>query len=467
MTERHVHNPLQNSLQNPLVSEFLDSVCREVRAKEMHADIREELLGHLEDRVEQLVEAEGKSEKEAIAEAIKQMGNPVEIGESLHKVHRPKTDWGLLLLVGAIVIIAIVSLLLLHRTLLDSKWGNNLATVKAIIATIAIAIMFSIAFLNYRRLLHLSSLVYMLTVGLMFASLMFGPEVNGMKGWLFIGRIISFNVKDMIPYLLIIAAAGMIHRQKSLGSGKSFPADKKPVAEMMILFKELALFVLVPGFFFLEVYSLVPLLIYAMGLTILLAASGRFKLILALTGSLAVLTVKLVWFHDGRFRYIGERLTSFLYHDTDAGYATKQSINAISSAGLWGKGWGIPSESLALPYFYSEMLFPYLIHSLGWVFGAAIVSVVLLFVTRMIKTGMKLRDEYAKLLTIGLTGLFGVQFVWNFVMCLGFLPIMGFSLPLINLTSLSLFEFAVVGLLLSIFRRKDMMSSSLQGEQAV
>ncbi len=224
---------------------------------------------------------------------------------------------------------------------------------------------------------------------------------------------------------------------------------------------------LVPGFFFLAAHSFAPMLIYAMGLTILLAVSGRFKLILALAGSMMLLTVNLLWFHDGRFSYIGGRLTSFLHHDTIGGHATKLSIDAISSAGLWGKGWGIPLADLNFYEFSSEMLFPYLIQNLGWVFGAAIVSVMLLFVARMIKTGLKLRDDYAKLLTIGLAGLFGIQFVWNFVMCLGLLPIMGFALPLISWGSLSLVEFAAVGLLLSIFRRKDMMPSSLQGEQAV
>ncbi len=470
MTERHIHNPLQNSLQNPLVSEFLDRVCREVKAKEMHNDIREELLGHLDDRVEQLVEVEGKSEKEAIAEAIKQMGNPVAIGEGLHKVHRPKIDWGLLLLVGAMVVISIVSLLLLNSTYLDYKWGNHLVMIKARNGIAAIAMMFAIAFLNYRRLLRLSSALYMLTVGLMLASLVFGTQVNGMNGWIRIyglGTFFAFNVSEIVPYLLIIAASGMLYRHKGLGGDKSMRGDKKAVTGKTAFVKELALFVIVPGFFFLAAHSFVPLLFYAMGLTILLTISGRFKLILALAGSLAMVTVNLLWFQGGRFSYIGSRLTSFLHHDTDAGYATKQSINAISSAGLWGKGWGIPSANLTLPEFSSEMLFSYLIQNLGWVFGAVIISVVLLFVVRMIKIGLRLRDEYAKLLTIGLTGLFGVQFVWNFVMCLGFLPIMGFSLPLINWNSISLLEFAAVGLLLSIFRRKDMMPSNLQGEQAV
>ncbi len=190
---------MDRNLQNPLISEFLDGVCREVKAKEMHNDIREELLGHLDDRIEQLVEVEGKSEEEAIGEAIKQMGNPVAIGEGLHKVHRPKTDWGLLLLVGAMVVIAIVSLLMLQHTYLDTyKWKSYPVAGRIIIGAMGISIMFALAFLNYRRLMRLSSALYMLTVGLMLASLVNGAEINGMKGWLRIdgfGTIFAFNVR--------------------------------------------------------------------------------------------------------------------------------------------------------------------------------------------------------------------------------------------------------------------------------
>ncbi|MHA7965246.1 FtsW/RodA/SpoVE family cell cycle protein [Paenibacillus sp. CAU 1782] len=450
MTERH--------LQNPLVVQFLDDVCFEIKAKEMHDDIREELLGHLDDRIEQLVETDGKSEEEAVREAIKQMGSPSVIGEGLHAVHRPKTDWGLLLLVGAMVVIAIVSLLTLKLSYADYRWPFPIVT-KAIIGTAGIVTMLTLALLNYRKLLRLSTALYILTIGLMFTGSVFGMEMNGSREWIIVGSV-GFNVNAMAPYFLIIAAAGMLYRQKN------HHKVKKLTAEMMLLLKELVLFVLLPGFFFASAPSLASMLIYALGLTVLLAASGRFKLILAMGGSLAVLTVNLLWFQDGRFMYIGSRLTSFLRLDTDAGYATKQSIEAITSAGMWGEGWGIPSANITVPYFSSEMLFPYLVQSLGWVFGAAIIVIVLLFTARIIKTGMRLQDGYAKLLTIGLAGLFGVQFAWNIVMCLGLLPIMGFSLPLISWSPISLVEFAALGLLLSIFRRKDMMPTTLHREPA-
>jgi cell division protein FtsW (lipid II flippase) len=455
MMERHLHNPLQHSLQNPLVSEFLDRVCHEVRAKEMHTDIREELLGHLADRVEHLVDVEGKNQEEAIAEAIKQMGNPAAIGEGLHKVHRPKTDWGLLLLVGTMVIIAVVSLFTLSASYADHPLGDLLFpfATRIISGAAGISAMLVIAFINYRKLIRFSFTLYILTIGLMFISLLFGAQIHGSREWIAVGPI-GFNVIAAAPYLLIIAAAGMLYHPKSI------LGIKKPISGKMILLKELVLLVLVPVFFFSIAPSLGQLLIYSLGLAILLAVSGRLKLLFAAVGSMCMLTLIVLWSTGGRLMYARARLTHFLQPDSDAGIPTKQSIDAISSAGMWGKGWGIPTESLNLRNISSEMLFPYLVQCLGWVFGAALVVIVLLFVGRMISLGRLLRDGYAKMLTIGLAGLFGVKFVWNIVMCLGLLPIMGFELPLMNWSSISIIEFGAVGLLLSIYRRKDMIPSA-------
>ena len=52
---------------------FWDHVCKQVRTRQMHPEIREELLGHIEDRAELLM-LEGHPEEFAVQEAVKQMG---------------------------------------------------------------------------------------------------------------------------------------------------------------------------------------------------------------------------------------------------------------------------------------------------------------------------------------------------------------------------------------------------------
>ncbi|MDH6671357.1 permease prefix domain 1-containing protein [Paenibacillus glucanolyticus] len=47
-----------------IVRQFLDRVCKQVRTRQMHIEIREELLSHIEDRVEFLMR-EGNTEEQA------------------------------------------------------------------------------------------------------------------------------------------------------------------------------------------------------------------------------------------------------------------------------------------------------------------------------------------------------------------------------------------------------------------
>ncbi|MGV2805144.1 FtsW/RodA/SpoVE family cell cycle protein, partial [Clostridium perfringens] len=66
-----------------VVQDFLTRVCRQVGARAMHPEIREELLGHIEERTELLM-LEGNAEEPAVQEAVKQMGDPGDIGKNLH-----------------------------------------------------------------------------------------------------------------------------------------------------------------------------------------------------------------------------------------------------------------------------------------------------------------------------------------------------------------------------------------------
>ena len=53
------------SIDNKMVDEYVNNVCGLVKNKKVHENIKEELLSHIEEIVEEDV-ADGKSEEEAI-----------------------------------------------------------------------------------------------------------------------------------------------------------------------------------------------------------------------------------------------------------------------------------------------------------------------------------------------------------------------------------------------------------------
>ena len=84
------------------IREFLENVCEQIKYKPIRNEISEELKDHIEENMEAYV-LEGVQEKEAEEKAIEQMGNAEEIGKKLNKIHRPKLDWKLLIIVIAVL----------------------------------------------------------------------------------------------------------------------------------------------------------------------------------------------------------------------------------------------------------------------------------------------------------------------------------------------------------------------------
>ena len=97
------------SIDNKMVDEYVNNVCGLVKNKKVHENIKEELLSHIEEIIEEAV-ADGKSEEEAINCALLQMGSFDIVGSSLNKVHKAAPDWILLLMTSVFIIFGIFTL---------------------------------------------------------------------------------------------------------------------------------------------------------------------------------------------------------------------------------------------------------------------------------------------------------------------------------------------------------------------
>ena len=87
--------------------EFLNNVCEQIKYKPIRNSISEELENHIEESKENYIE-EGMQEKEAEEKVIAQMGNAEIIGKELNKIHRPRLDWKLLIILVVLLIFGFV-----------------------------------------------------------------------------------------------------------------------------------------------------------------------------------------------------------------------------------------------------------------------------------------------------------------------------------------------------------------------
>lgn len=216
---------------------------------------------------------------------------------------------------------------------------------------------------------------------------------------------------------------------------------------------------------------------------LLIAPAIMFLLILqqpnlSTAGSIMIVAVLMMLLSGARWRHLGllgaaglcvggiyawiepyrrERLLSFrdpFAQMSDEGYQLAQSLIAIGSGGLFGRGLGQGRQKFSyLPYPESDFIFAIIGEDFG-LFGCTVV--ILLFVAFAF-AGMRIAlacpDRYGCLLAAGLTAMIAVQAALNIGVVIGVMPTTGLPLPFFSAggTSISLLM-ASVGIILNVSR---------------
>ena len=89
------------------MDEYLRTVTEQVRCSRMHDSIAEELKDHILDQAEAF-EEEGTDHEQALELAVREMGDPVETGVALDRIHRPHMSMEMLVLVSLISVLSLV-----------------------------------------------------------------------------------------------------------------------------------------------------------------------------------------------------------------------------------------------------------------------------------------------------------------------------------------------------------------------
>lgn len=118
--------------------EYLDILSEQIRCKKARPMIVEELENHIEDQAE-AYRAEGMKEEEALDKAVKEMGDPVETGMELDRIHRPRMQWELVVLAVVLSLVGMfVQIVILKESCLstDETTLRNSYIVRVVLQTL-------------------------------------------------------------------------------------------------------------------------------------------------------------------------------------------------------------------------------------------------------------------------------------------------------------------------------------------
>ncbi|MGG4444385.1 FtsW/RodA/SpoVE family cell cycle protein [Brevibacillus fortis] len=418
---------------HPLIADYLDQVCRHVRATEMHRRIRDELESHLLDLMDEQMD-DGVEEEEAVRQAILQMGDSAAIGKQLHRIYKSRVEWRLLVYVMAFLAVGLFTMYGMQVSFIEFKldyyWFYSL---------LGIGVMLAVTFTDYRKLLPYSLHLYVLTVGVFFLILAYGYTMNG-KTCMYISGSIKIDFVAMSMYLFLISVAGMLltrtWRFRSIAS-------------------KLTVFVLLPACLFVMAGSFMDLMLYLFGFMILMMytkTARKEKLYLVIVSAIVWTVACLL------DRYTLGRVLGWVQPTKDPlgkGYVYLEAMEAIRSAGFWGKGSNAPLPKMS--YLDSDFKFTYLIHSYGWIAGILILLAVALFIMRLARVVKEVDEPYGKHLIVSIVPLFSLFFIWPLMMSTGMLPIVYLGIPFLSYGNIgtALAHFAVLGLVLSVHRHRN------------
>jgi cell division protein FtsW len=294
------------------------------------------------------------------------------------------------------------------------------------------------------RVWHATALpLWILVLGLLVATLLFGDRVNGAQRWLAIpGTGAAFQPAELAKFATVMAVAVVLSRRDGHAP---VPVSRFGIA-IALAGVPAALCLLQPDL------GNAVLLLGLAGL-LLFAAGAPLR---ALAGP-AVLACIGVGVYSAANPYALRRWIGFLNPwatSQEQGYQLVQSFVAFGRGGLFGVGLGDGRQKLFyLPEAHTDFILAVISEELGLIGVLVVLGAFAALLIAGVRIALRCRQRFAMLLAFGMTGLLTVPALINAAVVMGLAPTKGLTLPLLSYGRSSLLACCVaVGVLMSVAR---------------
>ena len=276
--------------------------------------------------------------------------------------------------------------------------------------------------INYHILLDAVPWMYIGAVLSLLAVFAIGQRYLGAKRWIKIGGGMHFQPSEWVKLILILAVA------------KYWAEDRRGECEISDIVKVGAL-VGIPMLMVLRQPDLGTSLTY-----IPIAVMGLFLGGLKWKHAVAIVLLVAIMLpvaYKVMKPYQRERLTSFLEPEADyhgAGYQQIQSLIAVGSGGLWGKGTrqGTQIQGSFLPIPQTDFIFAAFAEEHGFLGAIAILLLYFAVLMRLVHNAQTAPDRAGTFVVMGVVAVLAFHVLVNVGMVVGFMPVTGIPLPLMS-----------------------------------
>jgi rod shape determining protein RodA len=252
----------------------------------------------------------------------------------------------------------------------------------------------------------------------------------------------QLEVKDnsviIIPSLLTLLSASIVLNQPDLGTAVIIFAPLLPMLLWAGVSNFTIFLMIAPIITILAASNIIFFTIWAFVMFccfLTFQASIVSKSILYFANIFTGLLTPFLW--NNLADYQKQRILTFLNPDLDpmgSAYHIIQSITAIGSGGLFGKGWGAGSQTQLkfLPVQESDFILSVIAEEFGF-FGISCVMLLCFFLIKtLLDIAFRSSDYFSSLVIVGLASILLSHIFINSAMTIGLMPVKGLPIPFIS-----------------------------------
>ncbi|PTQ83734.1 rod shape determining protein RodA [Trichococcus patagoniensis] len=348
-----------------------------------------------------------------------------------------KIDYGIIL---SVFLLAIISILTIYSTTVLQTDGGIETTIMQLvwygIGIIAAAI---VMHFDSEQLWKVAPIAYGAGVLLLFLVLIFYDRntyaLQGAKSWFRFGGV-TFQPSEVVKVALIIMLARVITEHNMHIDDRTEKTDMNLLLKIAMWSAAPLLLVILQN----DLGTTLVFLAIIIGMTFLSGVS--WKILLPVFGTIGALGSLLIYlvvynrdvllnfgFQNYQFARIDSWLDPFGDSTGDA-YQLAQSMKAIGSGKLFGKGLGV--SEVYVPVRVSDMIFSTIGENFGFIGGCFLIFIYFLLIYQMIRICFDTKNEFYAYMATGVIMMILFHVLENIGMTIGLLPITGIPLPFIS-----------------------------------
>jgi rod shape determining protein RodA len=367
-------------------------------------------------------------------------GLSMPVGVSSWRRFASRFDWPLFALIALVVTIGLANLYsATHGTAHSGKFDQQL--IRMVVSALVFLAASAFDYRNLQRFVWFGLGAAVLAIG---AVAVVGHASGGASRWLDVGGV-RLQPSEFAKIAVILVFARIVHDHRS--------GEASTGASLVLVVLGLVPIVLIAMQPDLGSAIVVGLIIGSIGV----AALPRLWPLVSI-GSIGLALLPVLW--DHMHAYQKQRWLTFLDPSADptgAGWHTQQSIFAVGSGQLTGKGYlnATQNQFSFLPEHWTDFPFSVWAEEWGFIGAAVLLALFVALILWILHLALSARDEFGSMICVGVAAMLFWQLVINVGMVLGLAPVVGVPLPLVSYGGSSLMAtFLGLGLVSSVAMRR-------------